>query len=101
MKAEIISVGTELLLGDIVDTDAVFLAQMLSRLGISLHFRSTVGDNPERLKETLRQAFSRADLVLTIGGLGPTLDDLTKEVVAEVLGIEFIEIGRASCRERV
>ena len=91
MKAEIISVGTELLLGDIVDTDAVFLAQMLSRLGISLHFRSTVGDNPERLKETLRQAFSRADLVLTIGGLGPTLDDLTKEVVAEVLEIEFIE----------
>jgi nicotinamide-nucleotide amidase len=91
MKAEIISVGTELLLGDIVDTDAVFLAQMLSRLGISLHFRSTVGDNPERLKETLRLALSRADLVLTIGGLGPTLDDLTKEAVAEVLGVEFIE----------
>ena len=91
MKAEIISVGTELLLGDIVDTDAVFLAQMLSKLGISLHFRSTVGDNTERLKETLRLAFSRADLVLTIGGLGPTLDDLTKEVVAEVLEVEFTE----------
>jgi len=91
MNAEIISVGTELLLGDIVDTDAVYLAQMLSRLGINLHFRTTVGDNPERLKETLRLAFSRADLVLTIGGLGPTQDDLTKEMVSEVLGVDFVE----------
>ena len=91
MNAEIISVGTELLLGQIVDTDAVFLAQMLSRLGISIYHRETVGDNPERLKATLGQAFSRADLVITIGGLGPTQDDLTKEVVAEVLGDTFVE----------
>ncbi len=86
MNAEIVSVGTELLLGDITDTNAVYLAQMLSRLGISLYFRSTVGDNPERLKETLRLALSRADLVITIGGLGPTQDDLTKEMAAEVMG---------------
>jgi len=91
MNAEIVSVGTELLLGQIVDTDAVFLAKMLSSLGISIYHRSTVGDNPERLKETLTLAFSRADLVITVGGLGPTQDDLTKEMVAEVLGDTFVE----------
>ena len=91
MNAEIVSVGTELLLGQIVDTDAVFLAKMLSGLGISIYHRSTVGDNPERMKETLALALSRADLVITIGGLGPTQDDLTKEMVAEVLGDTFVE----------
>ena len=87
MIAETLSVGTELLLGQTVDTDAVFLAQMLSRLGITLYFRTTVGDNPDRIREALRLAFSRADLVITIGGLGPTMDDLTKEMAAEVLGV--------------
>lgn len=91
MIAEIVSVGTELLLGQITDTDAVFLAQTLSGLGINIYYRSTVGDNPDRLKETLRLAFSRADLVITIGGLGPTQDDLTKEAVADVLGDTFVE----------
>ncbi len=91
MNAEIVSVGTELLLGQIIDTDAVFLAKMLSRLGINIHHRATVGDNPERIKDTLRLTFSRADLVITIGGLGPTQDDLTKEMVAEVLGDTFVE----------
>ena len=71
MIAEILSVGTELLLGDIVDTNAVHLARLLSRLGVSLYSRQTVGDNPERLREALRLALSRADIVLTIGGLGP------------------------------
>ena len=91
MNAEIVSVGTELLLGQIVDTDAVFLAQMLSRLGINIRHRATVGDNPERIKDTLRLAFSRAELVITVGGLGPTQDDLTKEMVADVLGDTFVE----------
>lgn len=91
MIAETISVGTELLLGQTLDTDAVFLAQMLSRLGITIHFRTTVGDNPGRLQDALRLALSRADLVLTVGGLGPTMDDLTKETVAEVLGVDFVE----------
>jgi nicotinamide-nucleotide amidase len=64
---------------------------MLSRLGITIHFRSTVGDNADRLKEALRLALSRADLLITIGGLGPTMDDITKEVTAEVLGDELVE----------
>lgn len=91
MIAETLSVGTELLLGQIVDTDAVFLAQMLSRLGIPLYFRTTVGDNPSRIQEALRLALSRADLVITIGGLGPTMDDLTKEMATEVLGVPLVE----------
>ena len=74
-----------------MDTDAVFLAQMLSRLGLPLYFRTTVGDNPERIKEALRLALARADLVLTIGGLGPTMDDLTKEMAAEVLAVPLVE----------
>jgi len=89
--AETLSVGTELLLGQIVDTDAVFLAQMLSRLGITLYFRTTVGDNPGRIQEALRLALSRADLVFTVGGLGPTMDDLTKEMAADVLGVPLVE----------
>ena len=91
MIAETLSVGTELLLGQIVDTDAVFLAQMLSRLGVTLYVRTTVGDNPERIKDALRLALSRADLVITVGGLGPTMDDLTKEMAAEVLGVPLVE----------
>jgi len=86
VRAEIISVGTELLLGQIVDTNAPYLSSVLSSLGIDVFYRVTVGDNPHRLAESLRTALSRADLVLTIGGLGPTQDDLTKETIAEVLG---------------
>ena len=87
MNAEIVSVGTELLLGQIVDTNAPYIARTLAAHGISAYHRTTVGDNPQRLTETLRQAFSRADIVITIGGIGPTMDDLTKETVSDVLGI--------------
>ena len=87
MNAEIISVGTELLLGQIVDTDAAAVAQLLSRLGIAIYHRVTVGDNPDRLTEALMQAFERANLVITIGGIGPTQDDLTREVVAAALNV--------------
>jgi len=90
MIAEIISVGTELLLGDTVDTDAAYLARALTPLGVSLYRRVTVGDNRDRLAEAIRIALGRADLVLTIGGLGPTEDDLTKETVADVAGIGLI-----------
>jgi nicotinamide-nucleotide amidase len=86
LRAEIISVGTELLLGQIVDTNAPHLSKALSALGIDLFYRVTVGDNPERLADTLRTALSRSDVVITIGGLGPTQDDLTKETIAEVIG---------------
>ena len=86
MVAEILCVGTELLLGDIVNTNAAYLAKQLASLGIDLYTQSVVGDNPERLKESLAIAFSRADLVLMTGGLGPTYDDLTKETVAAYFG---------------
>ncbi|MEN6371248.1 MAG: competence/damage-inducible protein A [Armatimonadota bacterium] len=90
MRAEIISVGTELLLGQIVDTDAAHLSRLLAELGIDLYRRSTVGDNYERAVEMVRTAVSRADIVFTIGGLGPTEDDLTKEAAAEALGVELV-----------
>lgn len=83
MIAEIICVGTELLLGDIVNTNAQYLAQELAHLGIAVHYQTVVGDNPGRIKSALAIAFSRADTVITTGGLGPTKDDLTKEIVAE------------------
>ena len=90
MIAEIVSVGTELLMGQIVNTDAQFLARRLSALGITMYRQSTVGDNPGRVKEAVREALSRADLVITTGGLGPTEDDLTKEMVAEALGLPMV-----------
>lgn len=91
MKAEIICIGTELLLGQIVDTNAAFLARELADLGIDLYHKTTVGDNLERLTASLRQAWERADLLLLSGGLGPTRDDLTREGVAKLLGekLEF------------
>lgn len=90
MIAEIVSVGTELLMGQIVNTDAQFLARRLAALGITMYRQSTVGDNPGRVKEAVREALSRADLVITTGGLGPTEDDLTKEMVAEALGLPMV-----------
>ena len=90
VRAEIISVGTELLLGQIVDTDAAYLSSLLPQFGVDLHYRVTVGDNESRLADALRLALSRADIIFTIGGLGPTMDDLTKETVAVVLGDEMV-----------
>jgi len=91
MKAEVISVGTELLLGEITDTNTPFIASQLAMLGIDLYYSSTVGDNSERLLDALRQAWQRSDLIITTGGLGPTQDDITREVIAESLG-ETIDI---------
>ncbi|GHU69575.1 CinA-like protein [Clostridia bacterium] len=87
MIAEIVSVGTELLMGQIVNTDAAYLARRLPEAGVTLYHQVTVGDNPERLKEALLVALSRADVVITSGGLGPTKDDLTKDVAADTLGL--------------
>ena len=86
MRAEILSIGTGLLLGYISDTNATYLARQLSAMGIDLFFVSQVGDNLERLTETLARARSRADIVITTGGLGPTEDDLTHEAICAVLG---------------
>lgn len=85
MNAEILTVGTELLLGDILNTNAQYLARELARMGIPVHYQSTVGDNPERLRRTLAQALERSDIILTSGGLGPTKDDLTKETICSLL----------------
>lgn len=87
MRAEIICVGTELLLGDIVNTNASFLSKELASMGIEVYHQSVVGDNPQRLKLQLKESFSRSDLVITSGGLGPTYDDLTKQTVAEYFGL--------------
>lgn len=91
MRAEVISIGTELLLGEIPDTDSSFLASQLPLLGIDLYWISQVGDNMTRLVEILKRAWQRSDLILTTGGLGPTEDDLTREAIAGMLG-EKLEI---------
>ncbi len=85
MKAEIIPVGTEILLGNIIDTNSSFLANQLPLLGIDLYFISTAGDNQKRLVDTLKRAWERADLIITTGGLGPTQDDITREAISEVV----------------
>ena len=89
-KAEILCVGTELLLGDIVNTNAAYLAGALSALGIDVYHQSVVGDCEEHLKKALDTALSRADLVITSGGLGPTYDDITREVTAAALGRDLM-----------
>ena len=88
---EILCVGTELLLGDILNTNEQFLSKELAAMGISVMHRSSVGDNPERLAQELKTALGRSDIVITSGGLGPTDDDLTKEVCCEVMGFELRE----------
>ncbi|MBR2546908.1 MAG: competence/damage-inducible protein A [Eubacterium sp.] len=94
MKCAIISVGTELLMGQIVDTNAAWLSERLRSLGIDVFYRYTVGDNPERLADTIRTAFDHVDLVISIGGLGPTEDDLTKETFCDVLGVPLVRDER-------
>ncbi|MEO5952843.1 MAG: competence/damage-inducible protein A, partial [Chloroflexia bacterium] len=86
MKAEIVSIGTELLLGTINDTNAQYLAQHLAGLGIDCYYVSQVGDNLGRITEVLQRAWDRSDLTITTGGLGPTADDLTRESIAAMLG---------------
>ena len=87
--AEILCVGTELLLGDIVNTNAAFLSRELAALGLGVYRHTAVGDNPQRLAKALEEALERADLVITSGGLGPTYDDLTKETVAAAFGLSL------------
>jgi len=91
MKAEILSVGTELLLGQIVDTNAAYIARRLAELGITLYRKTTVGDNLARVSAAVREALERADIVIATGGLGPTEDDLTREAAADALSIRLVE----------
>jgi nicotinamide-nucleotide amidase len=91
MNAEIITIGTELLLGEIVDTNAVHIARQLRTIGLNLYYKTTVGDNKARCAEVISRALGRADVVITTGGLGPTVDDITREAVAQAIGrpLEF------------
>jgi competence/damage-inducible protein CinA-like protein len=87
-SAEIISIGTEILLGEIVDTNAYFIARKLRDAGIDLYRKTTVGDNSRRIAQAIQQALERSDIIITTGGLGPTIDDATREGVAQALGVE-------------
>lgn len=100
MQAEIIAVGTEILLGQIVDTNSAFIARELAEAGIEVYYHSLVGDNADRLTEVVNQARSRSDLVIISGGLGPTKDDLTKQTVAHLLGVKLIEDAAAMTKIR-
>ncbi|HJA30120.1 MAG: competence/damage-inducible protein A [Clostridiales bacterium] len=95
MTVELISVGTEILLGNIVNTNAAWLAGQCAALGLSCYYQSVVGDNQERLRETLKTALERSDAVILSGGLGPTTDDLTKETAAEAMGMPLVEDPRS------
>lgn len=99
MVVELISVGTEILLGNIVNTNAAYLSEKCAALGLSCYHQSVVGDNEGRLEETIRLAVSRSDIVILSGGLGPTKDDLTKEVTAKVFGKKLYE--DAHTKERI
>jgi nicotinamide-nucleotide amidase len=102
MRAEIISIGTELLLGEITDTNAVWIAERLAEVGVDLYFRTTVGDNVGRIVDAIRHALTRADVIITTGGLGPTVDDMTREAVARATGRDLVldESLLAQIRER-
>ncbi len=86
LSAEIIASGTELLLGDTVDTNSAYIAQKLRDLGVDVYFHTTVGDNARRLRSAIEIAAGRADLIIITGGLGPTVDDVTREAVAAAVG---------------
>lgn len=98
MTVELISVGTEILLGNIVNTNAAYLAEKIALLGLSCYHQSSVGDNEERMEDAIRVALSRSDIVILSGGLGPTKDDLTKEVTAKVFGKELVEDAHTKAR---
>ena len=89
-NTEIISVGTELLLGHVTNTDARDISELLSQIGINVLYHTVVGDNPERVKQCVEIARERADIIITTGGLGPTCDDLTKQLLAEAFGLKLV-----------
>lgn len=90
MNGEIIAVGSELLLGQIANTNAKFISQQLAGIGVNVFYHTVVGDNAERLKRAVEIAESRSNLIIFTGGLGPTKDDLTKETIANHLGVKLV-----------
>lgn len=99
MKCEVVAVGTELLLGQIVDTNSSWIGEQLALVGIDSHYQTKVGDNLDRMVEVLRQAVDRSDAVIVCGGLGPTQDDITRNAIAAVMGVELVR--DASIVERI
>ncbi len=100
MRAEIVAIGTELLLGQIIDTNSTWIAEQLAVAGIDCLYQSRVGDNIERIVDVLSHALSRSDAVITCGGLGPTQDDITREAIAKVMGVELLRDADAERRVR-
>src|SRR4051794_33315991 len=90
MRCEIVAVGTELLLGQIVDTNSSWIGQQLALAGIDSHFQTKVGDNLDRIVAVLEQAVARSDAVIVCGGLGPTQDDITRDAIAKVMGVPLV-----------
>ena len=103
MNCELICVGTELLLGNILNTNARYLSEKCAELGLSMFYQTVVGDNPERLEAVVKEAISRSDLLIFSGGLGPTTDDLTKETVSKAFGLALVDDpeSRAMLEERM
>ena len=91
MKAEIISVGTEILLGDIVNTNAQYLSKELASIGIEVFHEEVIGDDEDRLLEAIEHGYNRSDIIITTGGLGPTQDDLTKETACKYFGMDLVK----------
>ncbi len=98
MKVEVVAIGTELLLGQIVDTNSSWIGEQLALAGLDSHHQTKVGDNPGRIEEVLRLALSRSDAVICCGGLGPTQDDLTREVIATVMGVDLVRDDAVAAR---
>src|SRR5215475_7444178 len=90
VNAEIVAIGTEILLGEITDTNSVYIARALRDLGINLYFMTSVGDNEGRIASSITLAMNRADLIITCGGLGPTIDDMTRQGIAIATGRELV-----------
>ncbi len=90
MNVEVVAIGTELLLGQIIDTNSSWIGQELAAAGLNSHFQTKVGDNPDRIRTVLRQAIERSDAVICCGGLGPTQDDITRDMIAELMGVELV-----------
>ena len=97
MRCEVVAIGTELLLGQIVDTNSSWIGEQLAMFGINSHFQTKVGDNFDRMEFSIRQALDRSDAVICCGGLGPTQDDITRDVIAHIMGVELArdEVGAA------
>lgn len=91
MKAEIIAIGTEVLMGQVVNSNAAFISEELSHIGVDVYYHTAVGDNPKRMKQVIQIAKSRSDLIIFTGGLGPTKDDITKHILAQEVGLDLVE----------